>query len=382
VEHKTLFKGALLETVSNGAVVGDLLIADATITAVGGEICPTPDMDVVDCAGRVICPGFVDAYTVLGLHEDGHGEIGYDEDEGTNPSTPQVRAIDGFWAEDVALADCRAAGVTSAMVLPGYRNVFGGQAMVIRTTGETAAEMVRQEPAGITVSLRGTRSTWGHTAARARSRSEDVALFRRSLLKLLGTPADQDNTSTDLGEPILRSLLDRSLAAYFMAQGATDILNALELTSEFGLRSVIVGGAEAHLVTGEIKKAGVPVVMGPTMVTRYEIGKYSTLKTPAILAREGVQFAIGSGHPVIPSRYLFAAAATAVAYGLSREAALRSITLDAAGILGMGDSLGSLDVGKNADLVVMTGEPFSVDTQVLQTYCNGHMVFAAEEARA
>lgn len=371
-----VLRNVTAETVSHGTIEGYSIVIDGDrIVAVGRELAVPAGAAVLDLTGKVVTPGFIDAATRIGIHEDGNGAIGHDEDEATQSATPHLRAIDAVFPADVAMRDARNSGVTTCLVQPGNANVVGGECAIVKTCGSAAEDMAVNPAAGLKLSLVALSGRWG---GEQRERSEAVAVLQA---ELQAAREYQRKRMEDADEPLdlkreaYQPILRGERPAFVHADENHDIDNALLLSSQWGYRSVIIGGAEAHLMADELAEAGVPVILSPTMVPRGADRRNASLFTPQILAAHGVRFALSTDHPTLPVRYLFVVAATAAREGLPVSAALRAITLAPAEILGIAGRVGSIDAGKDADLVVWSGHPFAVGSQVEQVFVNGQSVY-------
>lgn len=364
---------------------GTVLIDGGKIVAVGRDIALPQGCQTVDCAGKYVMPGLIDANGMVGIHNDGFGSIGYDEDEKFTPMAPHLRAIDAIWPEDPALADCVKAGITTVSVGPATTGVLTGQCAAIKTQGATIDEMVVKAPAGLRISITGTpRSPWGNSGVTPRDRSTDIALLRQDLQRAKEAIAKQAKVEAkgdakgdgdrNLKQEALIALLKGEYPARINVRHTYDIDNALELASEWGFGLILEDAPDAQLMVAEIARAGVPVITGPLPVNKEGDRKNLSLKTPGILAKAGVKVAIASAFPETPIRYLFVSAALACAEGMPEEDALKAITISAAEILGIADRVGSLDAGKDADIVVYDGHPFEITSRVDRVYMNGELV--------
>lgn len=359
---------------------GTVIIKDGKIAAVGSNLAIPPNCRVYDCQGMVITPGFIDASTRLGIHEDGNGQIGYDEDEATQAVTPHLRAIDALYPKDVAFDDAVKAGVTTAMVEPGNSNVIGGICALVKTCGDTVEDMLIDGRVALKVSLAGT-PPYLH---KPRGRSEAVALFLRELQKardfLVKQETAHEESDEELDErlrPVVE-LLRQKLPAVVYAPYNHDIVNALEIARDWGFKLIIERAAEGHLVLEELQAAGVPVIAGPITAAKTLSLANATTRMPALLANAGVRVALTTNHPHFPVRYLFVQAATAARDGMDIDEALKSITLYPALIWGIADRVGSIDPGKDADLVVWDNHPFAVCAKVQGVFIDGQLCYARE----
>lgn len=369
-----------------------------TVAAAGQDLAVPAGAEVVDAAGKYVLPGLIDASTRVAIHEDGNGPIGVDTDEPSNPISPQLRAIDAAWHEDLALKDAVQWGVTATMAGPGTMNILGGQTFVMKTAGRTITDMTIKNPAAMKVSLTGTprmvmmMAMRGGPQIQPRDRAQDVALFEAELqraretaerleraekAKPAGAAASLPAPDRNLRTEAVMALLRGEMPVFVTALLNHDISNAIELAAKWGLKLVLERCAEGHLVLDEIRESGAAVIAGPITVNRRSDLKNLSLKLPGVLARNGVKVAISTDHPTIPIHYLTVQAATAVREGMSEADALKAITINPAEILGVAGRTGSLEAGKDADLAVWSGHPFDINSRVEQTYVTGQRVWDA-----
>lgn len=367
-----------LYTITDGIIDrGTLLIEGERIAFVGTEAAIPAEAKVIDLDGKTVLPGLIDASTRLGIHEESFGAIGYDEDEATAACTPQVAVIDAINPTDIALAEAAAAGITTVAVTPGVRNVIGGQIAVLKTAGPSLAEMVIEPRAGLRVNL---------AEASGRARSDAAAIFLRQLQAaknyLEQRKPDDDKLEYDISLQVMTDVVQGKLPVFMQGVQAHDILNAIDIADEWGLQLVIERGLEAHLVVDAIKDSGYPLILGSIMGNRRGDTKPTSHKTAGIVAAAGITTALSTQHPATPAEHALVQAALAHREGMSEADTLAALTINPAKILGLDHRLGSLEAGKDADLVIMSGHPFSVFTQVEQVLINGKTVIAAEGGNA
>ncbi len=373
---KAIINGTIY-TMANGVITGGTVLIDhGKIVAVGQDVSIPDSAEIIDAAGQMVFPGLIDANTRVGIVEEGVGEIGNDADEKTKPVTPEMRALDATWWRDVAFTDARSAGITSISIGPGSANVISGQAMVVKTAGNLIDSMVLKEPAGLKISLGGNRQAH-------RDRTDDIALFKAELQKAKEAIAKEAKRKEgEIAEPNLKldpivALLKGGQPAHISAIQHHDILNAIELSDEWGFELVLERVLEGHLVVEEIKASGAAVIAGPTMINKMGVAKNMSTKMPGVLAKAGVKVALCTDHPTIPVAYLAVQAALAVRDGMPEDDALRAITIVAAEVLGVADRVGSIEVGKDADLAIFSGHPFDVTTKTTMTLIDGEIAYQA-----
>ncbi|GLZ78989.1 amidohydrolase [Actinorhabdospora filicis] len=366
---------------------GVVVVTDGRITAVGGPGTPVPDgAEIVDATGKWIVPGLIDAHVHLGVHEEGEGWAGQDTNEMTDPVTAHVRAIDAINPADIGFEDAIAAGVLAVNVNPGSGNPIGGQCAAIKTHGRTVDEMAMRVPSGLKSALgenpkrvygdkKQTPSTRLGTAAVIRGAFVDAANYKaKRAAAEEGKPVDRD-----LKLEALATVLDREIPWRQHCHRADDIATAIRIAEEFGYRLVLDHGTEAHLLADIIAAKDIPVIIGPLIVSRSKVEvRNRSVKNPGLLAAAGVTIAITTDHPVVPIANLVHQAALAVKEGLPPRTAMEALTINPARIMGVDDRVGSLTVGKDADLCVWSGDPLDLYSRVERAYIDGVEIYAHE----
>ncbi len=375
----------------DGPVIPDgfVVFEGKTITAVGPmEALPAGySGPVLDAAGGHILPGFVDAHCHLGLWGDGLGFEADDGNESTDPCTPHLRGLDGVNPLDRCFQEARQGGVTTVLTGPGSANPIAGQFLALKTTGRWVDEMVVKAPAAMKFALgENPKSVYNERKETPITRMATAALIRENLSKAQEYQAKQakaqDDPDTDPPDfdpkleallPVLRGILP----AHFHAHRADDIATAVRISREFGLNFAIVHGTEGYKVAPLLASAGVPVITGPCLTDRSKpelVGQ--TLDNPVLLAQAGVKVAICTDHPVIPIQHLPICAAMAVRAGMDPEDALAAVTRNPAEIAGLGDRLGVLAPGRDADIVVTQGHPLDWTCRLTAVFIDGAQVDA------
>ncbi|BBM69733.1 amidohydrolase family protein [Rhodothermus marinus] len=327
----------------------------------------------------VVTPGLIDAHSVVGLA----GILNYDHDQDqldtSDPIQPELRAIDAYNARERLVEWVRSFGVTTLHTGHGPGAVISGQTMLVKTRGETVEEALIDSVATVAATLGPMVERYFRSPG---TRAKAVAMLRAELLKAqayrrkLQASDPSRRPEPDLGMETLVRVLDGEIPLMITAQQVPEIMAALRLQREFGFRLILDGAAEAYLVLDEIKQAGVPVILHPTMVRPRGETVNATLETAARLHEAGIPFAFQSGFEsyVPKTRVVLFEAAMAVANGLPRTAALEALTIQAARILGIADRVGSLEAGKDADLVLFDGDPFEYTTHVCGVIIEGELV--------
>lgn len=359
---------------------GVVLVEDGKITAVGPRAQVKLPDGVPLLTAAVVTPGLIDVASCVGLSGAANVPADQDQDERSDPLQADLRALDGFNPDEGLLEFVRREGVTTIHAIPGRVNVLAGQTGVFRTAGTTAERMALRVPAGLLVNLGETpRSAYPNKAPTTRMAT--AALIRAAFTRAAAharKPAGKDRPADPRNE-VLAQALDRKLPVIFAAHRADDLLTAVRLAKEFNLDARLQLATEAYLVADELARARLPVFLHPPM---QRIGGSletlnSHLLTAKVLADRKIPLALSTGYEgyVPKTRVLRREAALAAVQGLGHERALAAITLDAARLLGIDASRGSLEAGKAADLVLCDGDPFEHRSHVTHTLIDGRIVF-------
>lgn len=350
-----------------------------------------PDDQVIDAAGMVLMPGLVDAHCHVGMVEDAMGFEGDDVNEMTDPVTPHLRAIDGINPYDRAFEEARQFGVTTVVTGPGSANVLGGQFTAIKTWGRTVDEMIVRDPCAMKIAFgENPKTVYNEKHQAPSTRMATAAILREQLFKAREylealekyekDKEENDKPEFDMKLEALLPVIKRELVVKAHAHRADDIVTALRIAREFNLDMTIDHCTEGWLIPDVLKECGVDVIVGPLLTDRSKIElKNQSLKAPGILAESGVRVAIMSDHPCVPVQHLMLCAALSVREGMDPEEALKAITINAARACRIDDRVGSLEVGKDADMVMFTGHPFDYMTKVYMTIINGRVVYTQKK---
>ena len=383
-----------------------------------------PTCQVVDAGGGWLLPGLIDAHCHIGLFDDGLTLEGDDGNEGTDPVTPHLQAIDGIYHEDRCFSEALAAGVTSVMTGPGSANVIGGRFALLHTAGRTVEEMAIRRLAAMKAALgENPKKHYGRKERSPSTRMGSAALLRESLAQAVHyrdekKRLDLQNKQTKLApqgpdiisggdraaivpqtavqtpdarKEALQAVLDGSMILKIHAHRADDILTAVRIADEFGLRYTLEHCTEGYRIVDVLAKVyragraegfgcGIPgqgrlegVITGPLLSDRSKPELvHADIRNPAILSAAGIPVAIMTDHPVIPEQYLAVSAAVACREGMDEMLALAAITRTAASLVGAGDLIGTIESGKQADLVLFSGHPFDFKTQIWRVWLDGH----------
>ena len=358
---------------------GDVLVADGKIRAVGTGLCAPEGAQVIDCTGRTVMPGMIDAHCHIGLSEDGTMYEGEDSNEAVNPVTPHVRAIDGINPADVAIREARLGGVTTVCVGPGNSNVFGGVMSVFKTRGSRIDDMLMKETFAIKAALgEGPKETYAPKKVMPMTRMGIAGLMREHLVRArtyLDKKASGRLDKIDLRYEALGRVLEREIPLVVHANRMDDIYTALRIKREFAIDLVLTQASDAYLMADAIREAGVPVVLASVLTGRLsvEMARMSH-RAPVVLEQAGVTYCISTDAPPVPIQFLPTSAASAVREGLDPEAALRAVTITPARVLGIDERVGSLEPGKDADIVVYGGSPFNLMSRIELVMMDGEIV--------
>ncbi len=379
-----LLKNGNVMTMAGPAFVGDVAIENGKIVAVGQSLSYS-DAEVRDVTGMTVMPGIVDPHCHIGMWEDAMGFEGADGNECTNPITPELRAIDAINPYDRCFEEAAAGGVTTCVTGPGSANVIGGQFVAIKTYGDSVEDMVLRFPVAVKAAFgENPKRVYNGKNQTPSTRMATAALMRKALIeaqeyneKLEKGKADPEKMpERNLGKEILARVIRRELPMKIHAHRADDILTAIRICREFKLRYTLDHCTEGYLITDKLKEAlgedCEGIIVGPLLTDRSKIElKNLSFKAPKVLEKAGIEYAMMTDHPVTPEQYLPICTAVAVREGASEEGALKAITINAAKITGIADRVGSIEVGKDADIAVFSGHPFDFRSRCVLTLVNG-----------
>jgi len=392
--------------VKNGKIVtmsgvnydnGYVLVDEGKIISVGSDLdelensaIKQGDIQIIDAKNGYVLPGLIDAHCHVGMCEDSVGFEGEDSNEMTDPVTPQLRAIDGIYHSDRSFVEARENGVTTVVTGPGSANVIGGQFAALKTYGRRIEDMILKEPVAMKVAFgENPKTVYNEKRQTPMTRMATAALLRESLMKareykqlLDDYHEDKENNDKpdyDIKMEALIKVITKELPLKAHAHRADDILTAIRIAKEFDVNLTIEHCTEGYLIKDILREEGVSAIVGPMLTDRSKIElRNQSLKAPGILSAAGVRVAIMTDHPCVPIQYLSLCAAIAVKEGMDEEAALKAITINAAGIAGIADRVGSLEAGKDADIVIFNGHPFDFKSRVIITIINGNTVYSRE----
>ena len=389
-------KGGTVLPISGPAIPnGTVIIRGGKIAAVGANIAIPAGAEVVDAKGKWVMPGVIDAASQIGIEAT-------DQNEASDPITPGLRAYESYNPYGTFGAgkpgplrnkELLGGGVTTMYLSPADATVIGGQGFIVKNAGNNFDAMIVNPSAAMDMTL----GTPPKTAARARNRDPytrmaEVALIRQALIKAQEyqrNKASNPSLPRDLGNEALVRVLTRDIPARIQANNATDIRSALRLGTEFNIDVIIDGGAMAWEFRDELAKRHIPVILGQQShqyVSNEEIpdrqdyppvderlaGRLTALGIPTAIASFARAF--GALAPAGSGKWLLVDAGIAAGYGMSEQDVLRAVTIVPATILGIANRVGSLEVGKDADVIILDGPPLSVKSWVEKAYVNGELV--------
>ena len=367
--------------------LGCVVLEKNKIKEVGNETLykSYPDAEIIDAKGLIVTPGLVDPHCHLGIMEEGIRFEGNDTNEMSGPVYPELRGIDSIYVKDMAFEYTYKAGITSVNTGPGSANVIGGTFTAIKTYGETVDEMIIKEETCMKMALgENPKRVYGTSGKNPGTRMASAALMREWLFKakeyhkklnaFLNKEEDAKEPPFDMKLHSLMRVFD-GMIVKIHAHRADDIMTAIRISKEFGLNTTIDHATEAYLIPKQVKESGYKLIIGPTLgaASKYELVN-KTFESGRILAENDVEFAIMTDHPVITLDTTLVQAALFVKEGLSQEKALESLTITSAKLNGIDDRVGSLEVGKDADVVIWDGPIFDIMTRPVYVIINGEVV--------
>lgn len=371
-----LIQNGLLYTMEADCPIhADLLIHEGKIVKIAETISPSEDMELIDAQGMRVLPGFIDAHSHIGILEEKTTGQCDESNEGSNPVTPCLRAIDAINPMDSAFHNALAAGITGVMVGPGSSNAIGGQFAFIKTHGRRVDDMIVLAPAAIKLAFgENPMTNYGPNGNMPSTRMSIASLIREELF--LARQYFETNGQKTFGMECYRELFEGKIPLKAHVHRADDIFTAIRIAKEFGLGLTLDHCTEGHLIAEEIAASGYPAIVGPSLAsrTKKEVS-LSDFKTAGILQKAGVLVALTTDHPVSRIQYLPLCAALSAKEGWDESRALRAITIDAARICRVDHRLGSLREGKDADIVIYDGNPLEITSSAQVTIINGEVVW-------
>ena len=369
---------------ANGSVlIGD----DGKIIAVGEAVEAPEGTLVIDAQGRLVTPGCVEAHCHIGLDNEAVGWEGRDYNEIVEPVTPQMRAIDSIYPQDEAFPNAIRGGVTTACTGPGSANVIGGTFTVIKLVGNRVDNMIVKDPIAMKCAFgENPKRCYGQGSKKSpMTRMAVAALLRETLFKTRRYMEDKaagKNPPFDMKLEAMEPVLRGEIPLKCHAHRADDILTAIRVAKEFGVKMTMDHCTDGEVIADELAKEGFPAFVGPSLGGKSKIElQNKSFTTPGVLAKAGVKVSIITDAPVIPLQNLPMCAGLAAGAGLPMEEAWKAITINPAESLGIADRVGSLEPGKDGDVVIWTADPLTtIGGEAYITVVDGKVVYSAEKA--
>lgn len=381
IKNVTIHTMAEDEIIKNGVI----LIDNGKICNLGSNITIPENIEIIDGKNGFLMPGIIDAHCHIGMWEDGLGFEGSDGNETTDPVTPHLRAIDAINPVDKCFQEALEAGITTVATGPGSANVIGGTFATMKTYGKTIDDMVINECTAM-------KSAFGENPKRVYSgkkvtpstRMATAAILRENLIKAKNYVEKQEAFKNgnakapdfDMKLEALAKVIRKEIPLKSHAHRADDILTAIRIAKEFDLDLSLEHCTEGHLITESLKDEHIKsIIIGPSLSDRSKVElKNLTFKTPMILNKAGIKVSIMTDHPVIPLQYISLCAALAAREGMDEEEALRSITINPARAINADHRVGSIEIGKDADIIIYNGHPFDLRNTVKLVMIDGKVV--------
>jgi len=381
-----IINGTVLTMAGPPVIRGTVLVEDGKIVHAGQKIPLPKHIEVIDATSKIVMPGLIDAHTHVGIMEEIYRIEGDDTNETSDPVTAHLRAIDAVNPADLGFRDALAGGVTTVVTGPGSANIVGGEMVAMKTHGTVVDEMIVRFPAGLKCALgENPKRVYGSGNKMPATRMASAALLRETLVAAQNYLVKQERAMTDNTTPPERSLkmeavirvLRKEVPLRVHAHRADDIMTAVRIAREFDVELVVEHCTEGHLIAPWLAAAGVKAVVGPIISNRAKVELMNrSLETALALSQAGVPFAIMTDHPVVPIHYLSLSAGLAVKGGLPEEEALKAITIYAARLVGIDHRVGSLEPGKDADIIIIDRSLFDPNHQVEQVFVQGQQAIA------
>ena len=344
-----------------------------------GDMKNTVFSEAFDAKGAMLFPGFVDAHTHLGMCEDSLGFEGDDLNEISDPCTPHLRAVDAVNTFDRCFDEALFAGITTVVTGPGSANPVAGQAAAVKTYGKCIDDMTIKAPAAMKFALgENPKTVYNEKKIAPGTRMATAAIIREQLIRTkeyIAKRASDNSCDYDIRLEALALLFNHNLSAHFHAHRADDIFTAIRIAEEFNLDYAIIHCTQGYQISKALSDKGVRIMAGPLIADRSKPElKEATPASPGILSREGVKTAIVTDHPVVPVQYLAVCAGLAVREGMDYYEALKAITVIPAEIFGISDRVGSIEAGKDADMVLFDKDPLTIAAKPLMVIAGGVII--------
>ncbi|KMT23360.1 amidohydrolase [Clostridium cylindrosporum] len=384
--NKLLIKGGRILTVSSKIIEkGDILIKNGKIADIAEEINIRDADETIDATGLTITPGLIEAHCHIGIFEDSIGEGGNDGNESTDPLTPHLRAIDAINPMDRAFLEAISGGITTVSTGPGSSNILAGSFTIMKTYGHRVDKMVLKEVSAIKAAFgENPKRNHGSNGSSPKTRMAIAAMLREILQKAKIYLEKKEQIKKgefldyDIKYESLIPLLKGEIPLKVHAHRADDIFTAIRIIREFNLKATLDHCTDGHLIADDLKEEGFSTIVGPALTDRSKAEvKNLSFETAKALYDKGLLVAIITDHPEVPVNRLNVCAALCVKEGLSNEEALKMITINPAKILGIDKRVGSIEIGKDADIAIFDGDPLDARSSVKWTIIDGKVVYSA-----
>ncbi len=380
-----LIKNARIKTMAGIELENGCILVDEAgkIAQIASVIESPKGAQVLDAGGRLVTPGCVEAHCHIGLQDAGIRWEGADFNESSDPITPQMRAIDSIYPQDEAFGNAIRGGVTTACTGPGSANVVGGTFAVIKLHGKRVDDMIVKSPAAMKCALgENPKNVYGQNKKSPKTRMASAALLRELLFKAKDYCQEKDagnNPKFDMKLEAMLPVMRGEIPLKCHAHRADDILTSIRIAKEFGVRLTLDHCTDGACISDILAKEGYSAIVGPAMTfkTKPELASKSFV-APGLLHNAGIHICITTDAPVTTLEYLPLCAGLAASEGLPMEEAWKAITINPAQVLGIADRVGSLEVGKDADIVIWTADPLTtIGGRAYVTIIDGKIVYQA-----
>lgn len=385
--------GTIMTMAGKDLPLSDLLIEDGIIKQIDEhiELEPADDLTIWDVEGCNVLPGFIESHCHIGITEERKGKTGDDCNEITTPITPYLRALDAVAPMDSAFQKAVKVGITTVMVGPGSSNPIGGQFLLMKTAGARVIdELVVREPAAMKLAFgENPKMLYGDKDIMPSTRMAIAAMIREELTEgkeyweaKKEAAKKKEKFQAEFRKECWIPVFEKKIPLKCHAHRTDDIMTAIRIAKEFDLNMTIDHCTEGHLIAKEIKAAGFPAIVGPDLTSRSKIEvENMDFKTAGILQKEGILVSITTDHPVSLIQSLPLCAGLAAKSGLGVEGGLKAITINAAKICGIDAQVGTLEVGKEADITIYDGNPLEVFSHCKGTIIHGNICFDARKEK-
>ena len=360
----------------------DIAIKDGKIVEINKDINPDKykDAKIIDAENNFVTPGIIEPHSEMGVREQIYRHEGNDSNERTDPILPQLRAIDAINPTDEGIKAARESGVTTVVAGPGDSNLIGGTFAAFKTYGTTVEDMVIEDEIALKVSLGNSpKQAYGNRDLMPKTRMASAAMIREAFIKAKEYHRQYKSENPPKFDMKMHSLMRiyDGMLVKFAAHQAYDIVTAIRLGEEFNLNYTVDKCSEAYLIADELKEFNTKFVVGPAYGGKrdHEIRNRDTI-IASVMEENGLDFCISTGHPTVDISMTMVQTIMMYKKGLSRKTALEAMTINAANMVGLGDRIGSIEVGKDADMVIWDGEPLDYYTSARMVLIDGNIAYS------